>query len=313
MISLSTLSVLLAFIPGALAVVMALACAFNASVRRGFGLLAPFAMLVFFALSASLLQGSKVVVIVPDWLVVTPIGAYCGILFNFIYSVVFVAFGKRVFVTRTAGYWLLVQLLVSFGLLCENVELFGLVVTAALITHLKVSQADVYQVSRKHDRFVVVVFSSLLASILALSFFTILRTGYGVSSFDHLAESVATLPRSMKVLSSALMMTLLGAFPFHFWVKPLFGAPARYGLSVITRLNIGFIVWCKLYPMIYSGDAILDALLTYGCGANLLYAAFLLFGERRVSQIVSTLYLFHVPLLILAVKIAGRESKPDLF
>jgi formate hydrogenlyase subunit 3/multisubunit Na+/H+ antiporter MnhD subunit len=115
----------------------------------------------------------------------------------------------------------------------------------------------------------------------------------------------------MKVVSSLLMMVSLGAFPLHFWVKPLFAAPGRYGLAVITRLNIGFIVWCKLYPLIFSGDPILDGLLTYGCGANLLYAAFLLFGERRLSQIVSSLYLFHVPLLILAVKISGKESMPD--
>jgi formate hydrogenlyase subunit 3/multisubunit Na+/H+ antiporter MnhD subunit len=268
-------------------------------------------MLVFFALNASLMHASHSSILVSDWLELRPIGAYCGMLFNFIYCVVFIAFGNRVFATRTAGHWLIVQLLVSFGLICENMELFALVVTAALITHLQVSQSDVYQVSRKQDRFVVVIFASIVGVVVALSFFTLLRLGYGLSKFEQLAGAVSILPRYIKVLGSVLMMTLLGAFPFHFWVKPLFAAPARYGLSVITRLNIGFIVWCKLYPMIYSGDPLLDSLLTYGCGANLLYAAFLLFGERRVSQIVSTLYLFHVPLLILAVRIAGQGGTPD--
>jgi formate hydrogenlyase subunit 3/multisubunit Na+/H+ antiporter MnhD subunit len=311
MSSISSFGLLLAFVPAVIAAIAALLCVFTPAVRRVFGLLAPFGMLVFFAMHAYLRQVHHATVIVADWLELHPIGAYCGILFNFIYCVVFIAFGNRVFATQTAGYWLLVQILVSFGLICENMELFALIVTAALITHLKVSQTDVYQVSRKQDRFVVVVFSSILGVIVALSFFTLLRVGFGLHTFDQLAGAVSSLPRYMKVLSSVLMMTLLGAFPFHFWVKPLFGAPARYGLSVITRLNIGFIVWCKLYPMIYSGDPLLDSLLTYGCGANLLYAAFLLFGERRVSQIVSTLYLFHVPLLILAVKITGRGGTPD--
>jgi hypothetical protein len=287
MSSVSSPYLLLAFIPSVIASVTALFCFFSAPVRRVFGLLSPFAMLVFFALNASLLHTSHAAVFINDWLELRPIETYCGILFNFIYCVVFFAFGNRVFATRTAGYWLLIQLLVSFGLICENMELFALIVTTALVAHLKVSQTDVYQVSRKQDRFVVVIFSSILGVAVALVFFTLLRVGYGLSVFEELAEAVPSLPRYMKVLSSVLMMTLLGAFPFHFWVKPLFGAPARYGLSVITRLNIGLIVWCKLYPMIYSGDPLLDSLLTYSCGANLLYAAFLLFGERRVSQIVS--------------------------
>jgi NADH-quinone oxidoreductase subunit M len=179
------------------------------------------------------------------------------------------------------------------------------------MTHLKVSQEDVYQVSRKQDRFVVVTFSSILVVLLCVLFFTLLRVSQGVSTFTQVAAVGQQLPAYLKVLSSIFMMSALGAFPLHFWVKPLFSAPARYGLAVITRLNVGFIVWCKLYPLIFSGNPFLESLLTYGCAANLLYAAFLLFGERRLSQIVSSLYLFHVPLLILAVKITGQGGVPD--
>lgn len=281
------------------------------AVRRTCGLLAPFSMLMFFASSVSSEHPDHVVVLVPGWLEVQQVGVYCGVLFNFIYSVVFIAFGERVFSTRSAGSWLAIQLLVSLGLLCENVELFALVVAAALVLHIKVSQEDVYQVSRRQDRFIVVVFSSLLAVVLAAGFFGCVAGIHGLTSFRDLVASAEGLPRYLKVLSSLLMMNLLGAFPFHFWVKPLFGSPGRYGLAVITRLNVGFIVWCKLYPLIFSGDPLLDTMLTYGCGANLLYAAFLLFGERRLSQIVSSLYLFHVPLLILAVKTTGAGGVPD--
>jgi formate hydrogenlyase subunit 3/multisubunit Na+/H+ antiporter MnhD subunit len=275
------------------------------------GLLAPFSMLVFFASSVRPEHPQEAVVLVYGWLELQQIGAYCGILFNFIYCVVFIAFGERVFSTRAAAYWLAIQLLVSVGLLCENVELFALVVTAALVLHLKVSQEDVYQVSKKQDRFVVVAFSSLVAVVLGVIFFGCVAGSEGFSTFKELVAAGARLPRYLKVCSSLLMMSLLGAFPFHFWVKPLFGTPGRYGLAVITRLNVGFIVWCKLYPLIFSGDPLLDTLLTYGCAANLLYAAFLLFGERRLSQIVSSLYLFHVPLLILAVKTSGAGGVPD--
>jgi formate hydrogenlyase subunit 3/multisubunit Na+/H+ antiporter MnhD subunit len=242
---------------------------------------------------------------------VSEISAYAGILFNFIYCVVFIAFGDRVFAGRTAGYWLVIQGLVSLAVVAENTELFSLLMVGALLTHLKVSQADVYQVTRKQDRYVLVVFCSIVAVIILLSFFGILKIGYGIDTFSQLASSVDTLPRYVSVLSSMLMMILLGAFPLHFWVRPLFAAPARYGLAVITRLQIGFVVWCKLYPFIFAGDHLLEQLLTFGCGANLLYAGLLLFGERKLSNIVSALYLYHVPLLILAVRESGKDGSAD--
>lgn len=302
---------LIPFLPSVLAIVLCLSKVSTPSVRRFFGLLAPFCMIFFFASYVNLDSPSDVSIVIPGLLEVGQIAAYCGILFNFMYCVIFLAFGERVFLTRSAGYWLLLQLLISLGLICENMELFSLLLTASLILHLKVSQSDVYQVSKKHDRFVVVTFCSILAVVLALVFFGTLRISAGIATFSELSKVSTEIPRLLKIISSLLMMVSLGAFPLHFWVKPLFAAPGRYGLAVISRLNIGFIVWCKLYPLIFSGDPLLDNLLTYGCGANLLYAAFLLFGERRLSQIVSSLYLFHVPLLILAVKIAGKEGMPD--
>ena len=292
--------------------IMASLCGFaTPPVRRVLGLLAPFSMLVFFASGVRSDHPEYVVVLVPGLLELQQLGAYCGVLFNFIYLIVFIAFGNRVFATHTAGFWLAIQLLVSVGLLCENVGFFALVIMAALMLHLKVSQQDVYQVSKKQDRFVVVVFSSLLAVLLGVIFFGCVVAVHHLTSFQALIAAGASLPCYLKVLSSLLMMTLLGAFPFHFWIKPLFGFPGRYGLAVITRLNIGFVVWCKLYALIFSGDQLLDTMLTYGCGANLLYAALLLFGERRLSQIVSSLYLFHIPLLILAVKTSGAMGVPD--
>jgi NADH:ubiquinone oxidoreductase subunit 4 (subunit M) len=302
---------LLGFVPVLVAALISLFRLSAASVRRATGLIGSLSLLVFFASHVHFEHPEQIVILIPGWLELAQIGAYCGILFNFMFCVVFIAFGDRVFANRTAGYWLLIQFLVSLGLVCENVELFAILLTSALVTHLKVSREDVYQVSRKQDRFVVVTFSSILVVLLGILFFSLLSLSEGVNTFEEVAAVGERLPTYIKVLSSLLMMAALGAFPLHFWVKPLFSAPARYGLAVITRLNIGFIVWSKLYPLIFSGNSLLESLLTYGCAANLLYAAFLLFGERRLSQIVSSLYLFHVPLLILAVKITGKEGVPD--
>jgi len=284
---------------------------FSPTLRRAFGLLSPFSMILFFAGFLDPHNPEASIEIIPSVIQFNQICAYCGILFNFVYCLVFLGFGERVFQTRSAGYWLLLQLLISLALVCERTELFGLLITAALIAHLKVSQSDVYQVSRRGQRYILVIFSSVLASVLSIVFFGGIAAWYGITTFPELLASVEALPRTMKIISSLLMMTVLGAFPLHFWVKPLFAAPGRYGLAVITRLNIGFVVWCKLYAMIFSGDALLDSMLTYGCGANLLYAAFLLFGERKLTQIVSSLYLFHVPLLILAVRTSGKHGTPD--
>jgi len=302
---------LIAFVFALVGALLSLFRLSTAPVRRAAGLFASLSLLIFFASHVHLEHAEQVVVLIPGWFELPQIGTYCGILFNFMYCVVFIAFGDRVFATRTAGYWLLTQLIVSLGLVCENVQLFALLVTSALIIHLKVSQEDVYQVSRKHDRFVVVTFSSILVVLLGVLFFSLLSVSQGLDTFKEVAAAGERLPTYLKVLSSLFMMAALGAFPLHFWVKPLFGAPARYGLAVITRLNIGFIVWSKLYPLIFSGNQLLESILTYGCAANLLYAAFLLFGERRLSQIVSSLYMFHVPLLILAVKITGKGGVPD--
>jgi formate hydrogenlyase subunit 3/multisubunit Na+/H+ antiporter MnhD subunit len=307
---LSPLSLLAFFIPF-IATLVNLALGATPPVRRSLALLASLTLVSFFAYSLEPATQQLPVSIVPGFFEANEISAYCGILFNFIYALVCVAFGDRVFQTRSAGYWLLLQLFVSLSLVCENTDLFSLLLVAALIIHIKVSQEDVYQVSRRGERYILVVFSSVLAALFTLVFFGLLRVNYHADTFTLLSQSIDTLPRYLKILSSALMMTSLGAFPLHFWVKPLFAAPARYGLAVITRLNIGFVVWCKLYPMIFSGDPILDQILTYGCGANLIYAALLLFGERKLSQIVSALYLFHVPLLILAVKTDGRSGPPD--
>lgn len=283
----------------------------NQRTRFLLGLMAPLSLLTLFLSLA--FSGSQEVekVLVPGVFELNQISCYGGVLFNFVYFVVFLAFGQRVFVNKNAGYWLIIQLLISTALVCENMEIFSLVLVAALIAHLKVSQSDIYQLSRKQDGYIVVVFCSVMAVVISLSFFLSLKLNFGLSTFYELTLSARELPRYMKVCSSLLMMLMLGAFPLHFWVKPLFAAPGRYGLAVITRLNIGFVVWCKLYHLIFSGDQFLDVALTLGCGANLVYAAFLLFGERRLSQIVSALYLFHVPLLILAVKVTGRGSIDD--
>lgn len=309
MISYAVLSAIMVFL-----ITTACLCLFESSrqrVRFFLGLAAPLSLLALFtslALSATR-NGEKILVLGVFQL--NQISCYGGVLFNFVYFVVFLAFGQRVFANKNAGYWLLVQLLISTALVCENMEIFSLVLVAAFIAHLKVSQSDTYQLSRKQDGYIVVVFCSIIAVLVSLTFFLLLKLNFGLATFSELTLSAKQLPRYMKVTSSILMMLMLGAFPLHFWVKPLFAAPGRYGLAVITRLNIGFVVWCKLYHLIFSGDHVLDSMLTIGCGGNLVYAAFLLFGERRLSQIVSALYLFHVPLLILAVKVTGRGSIDD--
>jgi NADH:ubiquinone oxidoreductase subunit 2 (subunit N) len=279
--------------------------------RAVLGLFSPLAMMLFFANLARPDSFGAQVNPPSELTAIREVEAYCGILFNFIYAMVFIGFGQRIFATRAAAWWLLVQLLISLALVAESTALFSVLICLALASHLRVSQADVYQVSKKQDRYILVVFSSLLAIVMSVTFFSVAGFCYDLTSFSALVRNAASLPAWVWLLSSALMMTMLGAFPMHFWVKPLFAAPARYGLAVITRLNLGFVVWCKLYPFIFSNQRLLDTLLIYGCAANLLYAAFLLFGERRISQIVSSLYLFHVPLLILAVREGGRGSHPD--
>lgn len=276
--------------------------------RHVFGILSCLATICFFSALLQSLEFEGTIQIIPLLFQLSHLSVHSGILFSFVYLLVYIAFGKRIFVTQSASSWVLIQLLVSLALISDSTLVFMLILVTALLTHLSVSQVDVYQVSKRQDRFILVTFFTVAAIIISALFFGALYFSLGIDCFSVLYQSVGLMSRPLKILSSVFMMIFLGAFPLHFWVKPLFAAPARYGLAVITRLNIGFVVWCKLYPLIFSGDVLLDSLLTYGCGANLLYAAFLLFGERKLSQIVSCLYLFHVPLLILAVKVSGTEG-----
>ena len=311
MIQIDLLITICSFLIPLVAASASLLGAFSASNLRILGLLSTLALLFFFAWFVDSANPEAYTEILASTIRIDQMCAYCGILFNFVYCIVFLAFGDRVFASRASGCWILLQLMVSLALISENTPIFCLLISAALLLHLTVSQVDVYQVSTRGERFILVQFSSLLAVLLTVVFFALLLARHDVSSFTFLQTSIGLLPRSVKVLSSLVMMIMLGAFPLHFWVKPLFAAPARYGLAVITRLNIGFVVWCKLYPCIFSGDQLLETILTFGCGANLLYAALLLFGERKLTQIVSALYLFHVPLLILAVKISGKNGPHD--
>lgn len=307
----SSLLLVLLFCVPVLGALMGAAQAGTAGFRRLLGIVSTLSLMIFFGSLIDPVQGPDAIVLVPGLAELNHLSLYCGVLFNFVYLLVFTAFGERVFATRSIGYWHSIQLLVSLALVCDSTVLFALLLSIALVLHLQVSQMDVYQVSRRQDRFILVTFFNGLAILLTVLFFGALSIFFSVDQFSVLVDISQKLPRTMKVLSSVLMMVLLGAFPFHFWVKPLFAAPARYGLAVIARLNIGFVAWCKLYPVIFAGDPLLDQILTYGCAANLLYAAFLLFGERKLSQIVSALYLFHVPLLILAVKVGGAHSSAD--
>lgn len=283
---------------------------FGTTMRHCLGVLSSLAILLFFTSTSGIRRLEEPITIYPQLIQFSPISAQSGLLFNFIYLLVYIAFGKRIFATSTGAWWVLIQVLVALALVSDNTLFFVLMMIGALFAHLHVSQLDVYQVSKKQDRFILVTFYTVVSVVLCLLFFGSLAY-QRVYSFSSLYASLGQLPFGVRVLSSLLMMSLLGAFPFHSWIKPLFAAPSRYGLGVIARINIGFVVWSKLYPLVYPGDVLLDELLTYGCGANLLYASFLLFGERKLSQIIAALYLFHVPLLILAVKIGGVENTRD--
>ncbi len=254
----------------------------------------------------------KTIVLVPGLIEANPLSILCGVLFNFIYLMVFIGFGKRIFAATSAAYWLIIQGLLSLALLSDSIFLFFVTICAALLAHLHVSSIDVYQTSRREDRFILIKASTVFTMILCALFLYCLNRVEQVYDFSVLYLTAANFSRSTKIVSSLVMMSILGAFPFHSWVKPLFAAPARYGLAVITRLNIGFVVWCKLYLIIFAGDHFMSSALVLGCGANLLYASFLLFSERKLSQIVAALYLFHVPLLILAVQMAGHSGPRDI-
>lgn len=283
---------------------------FGTTTRHLLGVLSSLAILLFFSSVVGIGKLEESIAIYPQFIQFSRLSVQSGLLFNFIYLLVYIAFGKRIFATSSAAWWVLIQLLVALALIIDNTAFFALLLSASLLVHLHVSQLDVYQVSKKQDRFILVTFYTAVSVVLCLLFFGSIAY-QGLYSFSLLYDSLGLLPYGVKVLSSLLMMSLLGAFPFHSWIKPLFASPSRYGLGVIARLNIGFVVWCKLHPLVYPGDVLLDGLLTYGCGANLLYASFLLFGERKLSQIVAALYLFHVPLLILAVKVGGVENARD--
>jgi NADH-quinone oxidoreductase subunit M len=257
-------------------------------------------------------QLSTAIVLIPGLFELNPLAPLCGFLFNLIYLTVFIAFGKRIFSAPTAAYWLLIQGLLSLGLLCDSVLLFFVIIVCSLLAHIHISSIHVYQTSKREDRFLLIkafTFASIVLCALLLFFLNRVESLY---EFSVIYQSTHELSRATKIIASIVMMILLGAFPLHSWVKPLFAAPARYGLAVITRLNIGFVVWCKLYMLIFAGDQFMYMALTFGCGANLLYAAFLLFGEHKLSQIVAALYLFHVPLLILAVHISGNSEPRDI-
>jgi len=177
-------------LPSLMALTFSLFSIGSARLRRIVGVISSAAVAGFFVYHAFIEGSGGPARIVPGWPELSQTGAYCGALFNFMYVATFVAFGDRVFTSRTAGLWIIVQLCVSVGILCENTELFALVLTLALIVHLMVSQTDVYQVSRRQDRFLVVVFSSILAVILSTVFFfcvTLALNGY--SSFRIFGES----------------------------------------------------------------------------------------------------------------------------
>ena len=271
--------------------------------------------LILVALFAAFLNSSQLrsaVVLIPGLFELNPLAPLCGLLFNLTYLIVFIAFGKRIFTAPTAGYWLLIQGLLSLGLLCDSVLLFFVIIVSSLLAHIHISSIDVYQTSKREDRFLLIkafTFASIMLCAVLLFFLNCIESLY---AFSEIYQYTHELSRSTKIVASLVMMILLGAFPLHSWVKPLFAAPARYGLAVIARLNIGFVVWCKLYMLIFAGDQFMYMALTFGCGANLLYAAFLLFGEHKLSQIVAALYLFHVPLLILAVHISGNSEPRDI-
>lgn len=278
-------------------------------------ILAQAASVCMIAYFCSLLRQSHLehsITLIPALIELNPISILCGFLFNFVYLVVFIAFGSRVFINSSAVYWLTIQGLLSSALMTDSVLLFFVSISAALLAHVHVSGIDVYQTSRREDRFILIKAFTLATIVVCAVFLFMLNRIEGIFEFSELYQRAASLLPATKITSSIVMMIILGAFPLHSWVKPLFAAPARYGLAVITRLNIGFVVWCKLYLLIFAGDQFMYEALTFGCGANLLYASFLLFGERKLSQIVASLYLFHVPLLILAVQMVGHTEERDI-
>ncbi len=277
--------------------------------------LAQTASVCMIAYFCSLLRESHLehtITLVPLLIELNPLSILCGVLFNFVYLMVFIAFGSRMFVNTSAAYWLILQGLLSTALLTDSILLFFTTICAALLAHIHVSAVDVYQTSRREDRFILIKAFTVATIVICAVFLLMLNRVENVYEFSELYRSAAGLSKATKMISSVVMMITLGAFPLHSWVKPLFAAPARYGLAVITRLNIGFVVWCKLYLLIFAGDHFMYEALTFGCGANLLYASFLLFGERKLSQIVAALYLFHVPLLILAVQMVGHAEERDI-
>lgn len=310
----SFITSILAALVEILAIVICLGGVGSSSLRRMAGLFAKLTTLIFFASCLIFEPRGSSLVLVRGVFEVKPIAAYCGLIFNFVYILVFIAYGRRVFETATAGKWLMVQALISLGVFCERIELFPILLISSLLIHLRVSREDVYQVtSKRNDRFVVVVFNTILVIFLSAVFFLALTLNASISYFNALnPQMIRGMPLYFKVLALLVILGSLGAFPLHFWVRPLFASPARYGLAVITRINIGFIVWSKLYPFVYldSGSDISGAL-GYLCAANLLYASLLLFGEKSLTQIASALYLFHIPLLLLAVNIEGAGGEPD--
>ncbi len=224
---------------------------------------------------------------------------FCGVIFNLMLTLVYSAFGSRIFKFRFSHSWFCLQLLINFCLLTDSLLLFIFFITCALLLHIRISRQDVYQTIKQSHYFLVFSGFSLIAIGLLSLLLVNLTVFNGLFTISQLQTSASHLTLTTIILGILSLALMVGIFPFHFWVKPIFLAPTRYGLAAIIRLNIGFVFWCKFGFLMTTAFHLYPKIILIMLTANLLYSALILFGERKLSGIASSLYQWHVPLFIL--------------
>ncbi len=224
---------------------------------------------------------------------------FCGVIFNLMMTLVYSAFGRRVFKFSFSALWFYLQVIINFSLLTNSMPIFFILIALALVVHIRVSKLDVFQTIKHSHHFLVFSGFSTIALVLLAIFAGNVFFLNGIYTISQLQAQTAELNQFTVLLGVIILALMVGIFPFHFWVKPIFLAPTRYGLAAIIRLNIGFVFWCKFGFLMNAAFQQYPKLILLMLTSNLVYSALILFGERKLSGIAASLYQWHVPLFIL--------------
>lgn len=232
-----------------------------------------------------------------------------GVILNVTMTLVYCAFGSRISKSKLSIRWFYLQLILNSCLLSEQILVFGLLISAALSIHINISRRDVYQSISPGHYFPVFSGFSVIAAMLIAVFCGNLLLIENYTLISSLRMHPEQISQFSTYLGALILVLLVGVFPFHFWVRPVFLAPTRYGLAAIMRLYIGFAFWCKFGFLLNKIFAEMPGLIIALLTANLIYSALVLFGERKLSGIAASLYQWHVSLFLLGGLLVSQQEK----